>query len=214
MSRIVALDTETTGISHRLGHRVIEIGAVELIDGQLTGRQFHTYLQPQRRVDWGAQRVHGISDAMLVGKPLFSSKAAELLDFLRGSEMVAHNATFDVGFLDNELRLSGIPGTLAQHCRITCSLKLARGRWPGQGNKLDDVLQRLRIPSQRGLHGALKDAHLLAQVISHLRGGLPAVTPAVTSARSSPRHRPPRPHGPSPRPGPPRVRVLRRFQRR
>jgi DNA polymerase-3 subunit epsilon len=169
MSRIVALDTETTGISHRLGHRVIEIGAVELIDGQLTGRQFHTYLQPQRRVDWGAQRVHGISDAMLVGKPLFSSKAAELLEFLRGSEMVAHNATFDVGFLDNELRLSGIPGTLAQHCRITCSLKLARGRWPGQGNKLDDVLQRLRIPSQRGLHGALKDAHLLAQVIPHLR---------------------------------------------
>lgn len=169
MSRIVALDTETTGISHRLGHRVIEIGAVELIDGQLTGRQFHTYLQPQRKVDWGAQRVHGISDAMLVGKPLFSSKAAELLDFLRGSEMVAHNATFDVGFLDNELRLSGIPGTLAQHCRIICSLKLARGRWPGQGNKLDDVLQRLRIPSQRGLHGALKDAHLLAQVIPHLR---------------------------------------------
>lgn len=120
-------------------------------------------------MDWGAQRVHGISDAMLVGKPLFSSKAAELLEFLRGSEMVAHNATFDVGFLDNELRLSGIPGTLAQHCRITCSLKLARGRWPGQGNKLDDVLQRLRIPSQRGLHGALKDAHLLAQVIPHLR---------------------------------------------
>ncbi|WP_248791339.1 exonuclease domain-containing protein, partial [Escherichia coli] len=76
MNRIVALDTETTGISHRLGHRVIEIGAVELIDGQLSGRQFHTYLQPQRKVDWGAQRVHGISDAMLVGKPLFSSKAA------------------------------------------------------------------------------------------------------------------------------------------
>ena len=169
MSRIVALDTETTGISHRLGHRVIEIGAVELIDGQLTGRQFHTYLQPQRSVDWGAQRVHGISDAMLVGKPLFSSKAAELLEFLRGSEMVAHNATFDVGFLDNELRLAGMPGSLAQYCRITCSLKLARGRWPGQGNKLDDVLQRLRIPGNRGLHGALKDAHLLAQVIPHLR---------------------------------------------
>lgn len=169
MSRIVALDTETTGISHRLGHRVIEIGAVELIDGQLSGRQFHTYLQPQRKVDWGAQRVHGISDAMLVGKPLFASKAAELLEFLRGSEMVAHNATFDVGFLDNELRLAGIADGLAQHCRVACSLKLARGRWPGQGNKLDDVLQRLRIPGNRGLHGALKDAHLLAQVIPHLR---------------------------------------------
>lgn len=169
MSRVVALDTETTGISHRLGHRVIEIGAVELIDGQLSGRQFHTYLQPQRKVDWGAQRVHGISDAMLVGKPLFASKAAELLEFLRGSEMVAHNATFDVGFLDNELRLAGIADGLAQHCRVTCSLKLARNRWPGMPNKLDDVLQRLGIPGTRGLHGALKDAHLLAQVVPHLR---------------------------------------------
>lgn len=169
MTRLITLDTETTGISHRMGHRVIEIGAVELIDGCITGRQFHTYLQPERAVDWGARRVHGISDAMLVGQPLFASKAAALLDFLGGSEMVAHNASFDVGFLDNELRLAGIPGGLGQHCQVTCSLKLARKRWPGLPNKLDDLLQRLRIPHSRGLHGALKDAHLLAQVVPHLR---------------------------------------------
>lgn len=169
MTRVIALDTETTGISHRLGHRVIEIGAVELVDGRSTGRQFHTYLQPQRAVDWGAQRVHGITDAMLVGKPLFASVVDELLDFLDGAEIVAHNATFDVGFLDNELRLAGISKGLAGHCRITCSLKLARARWPRMPNKLDDLLHRLRIPHSRDLHGALKDAHLLAQVIPHLR---------------------------------------------
>ena len=121
--RQVALDTETTGISHRLGDRVIEIGAVELIDGQLTGRQFHTWLQPQRAVDWRATQVHGITDQMLVGKPLFADKAGELLDFLAGSEMIAHNATFDVGFLDNELRIAGIPAGLSRYCRITCSLR-------------------------------------------------------------------------------------------
>ena len=126
-------------------------------------------MQPQRAVDWGAQQVHGISDAMLVGKPLFAHKATELLDFLRGSEVVAHNATFDTSFLDNELRLAGIAGTLAQHCTITCSLRLARARWPGLPNKLDDVLQRLRIPYRRDLHGALLDAQLLAQAIPHLR---------------------------------------------
>lgn len=169
MNRVVALDTETTGISHRLGHRVIEIGAVELTDGRITGRQFHTYLQPQRAVDFGAQRVHGISDAMLVGQPLFASKAAELLDFIGGSELVAHNAAFDVGFLDNELALAGLRGGLAQHCRITCSLKLARARWPSLPNKLDDLLSRLGIQHDRGLHGALKDAHLLAKVFPHLR---------------------------------------------
>jgi len=113
MSRVIALDAETTGISHRLGHRVIEIGAVELIDGQLTGCQFKTYLQPQRMVGWGAERVHGVNDAVLVRKPRSSSKVAELLGFLRGSEMTAHNATFDLGFLDNQLHLASIPGTQA-----------------------------------------------------------------------------------------------------
>lgn len=169
MSRVIALDTETTGISHRSGHRIIEIGAVELIANKMTGRQFHTYLQPQRRVDPGALRVHGITDAMLVGKPLFAEKAMELLDFISGAEVVAHNAPFDVGFLDNELRLSGFSGGLARHCRVTCSLRLARERWPGLPNKLDDLLSRLRIPADRDVHGALKDARLLAHVMPYLR---------------------------------------------
>lgn len=152
-----------------MGDRVIEIGAVELVDGRITGRQFHTYLQPNRAIHWAAQRVHGISDAMLVGKPLFIDRALALLAFLDGAEVVAHNASFDVGFLDNELRLSGIQTSLSQHCRITCSLKLARARWPGLPNKLDDLLHRLHIPHQRDLHGALKDAHLLAQVVPYIR---------------------------------------------
>lgn len=169
MSRVVALDTETTGMSHRMGDRVIEIGAVELIDGRITGRQFHTYLQPNHPVHWAAQRVHGIGDAMLRGKPLFIDRALALLAFLDGAEVVAHNASFDVGFLDNELRVSGIQTTLSQHCRITCSLRLARARWPGLPNKLNDMLARLGIVHQRGLHGALKDAHLLAQVYPFLK---------------------------------------------
>lgn len=169
MSRVVTLDTETTGISHRMGDRVIEIGAVELIDGLPTGREFHTYLQPQRAIHWAAMRVHGITDAMLKGQPLFAQRADALLAFIAGCELVAHNATFDVGFLDNELRLAGRRDTLAQHCRITCSLQRARQRWPRQPNKLDDLLQRLGIEHQRGLHGALKDAHLLATIWPHLR---------------------------------------------
>lgn len=169
VQRTVTLDTETTGISHRMGDRVIEIGAVELIDGRITGRKFHTFLQPGRPVHWAAQRVHGISDAMLRGKPAFADRALGLLAFLDGAEVVAHNASFDIGFLDNELRLSGIQTELSQHCRITCSLRLARVRWPGLPNKLDDLLQRLRIPHERALHGALKDAQLLAQVIPYLR---------------------------------------------
>lgn len=169
MNRVVTLDTETTGMSHRLGDRVIEIGAVELIDGRITGRQFHTYLQPHRNVHWAAQRVHGISDAMLLGQPTFASKAGELLDFLHGAEVVAHNASFDTGFLNNELHISGHATTLAAHCRITCSLRLARARFPGMPNKLDDLLHRLRIPHERDRHGALKDALLLAKVLQQLR---------------------------------------------
>lgn len=169
MARIVTLDTETTGLSPRFGHRVIEIGAVELEDGRMTGRQFHTYLQPQRTVDFRAAQVHGITDEMLRGKPLFAEKASEFLGFIGGSEVVAHNAQFDVSFLESELQMARIPGGLGRYCTVTCSLRLARSRWPGQPNKLDDLLQRLRIPADRGLHGALKDAYLLAQVLPHLR---------------------------------------------
>ncbi|MHC1481703.1 DNA polymerase III subunit epsilon [Frateuria aurantia] len=169
MTRVVLLDTETTGISHRMGDRIIEIGAVEMVDGQLTGREYHTYLQPDRAVHWAARRVHGISDAMLVGKPRFASQAESLLAFVRGSEVVAHNAAFDTGFIDSELRRMGHGSTLAEHCRITCSLRLARARFPGLPNKLDDLLQRFAISHQREKHGALLDAQLLAQVLTKLR---------------------------------------------
>ncbi|WP_132999421.1 DNA polymerase III subunit epsilon [Luteimonas arsenica] len=169
MTRIVTLDTETTGLSARLGHRIIEIGAVEVMDGRITGRQFHTYLQPGRAVDPGARRVHGISDDMLVGKPAFADRAGELLDFVRGSEVVIHNAPFDTGFLDHELHLWNGRSRLADICRVTCSLKLARARFPGMPNKLDDLLRRLGIPAQRDLHGALLDAQLLAHVLLAMR---------------------------------------------
>lgn len=165
MTRVVTLDTETTGLSARYGHRVIEIGAVEVLDGRITGRQFHTYLQPDRPVDHGARRVHGISDSMLVGKPRFAEKAVEFLDFIRGSEVVIHNAAFDRGFLDHELGLWDRRSRLGDVCTITCSLELARSRYPGMPNKLDDLLRRLDIPAQRELHGALLDAQLLAQIL-------------------------------------------------
>lgn len=120
-------------------------------------------------MDRRTQCVHGISDAILVGKPLFASKSAELLEFPRSSEMVAHNPTFDVGFLENAPRLACTADGLAKHCRVTCSLKLARDRRPGMPNKLDDNRRRLRTPGTCGLHRALEDAHLLAHVVPHLR---------------------------------------------
>lgn len=170
MTRIVTLDTETTGLSPRFGHRIIEIGAVEIIDGRITGRQFHTYLQPGRPVDWRAQQVHGITDDMLRGQPVFGTKASELLDFLAGGEVVMHNASFDTSFLDHELgEWNG--SKLQDHCQVTCSLRLARQRYPKMPNKLDDLLHRLHIPSQRDLHGALLDAQLLAQIVLKWRAG-------------------------------------------
>lgn len=170
MSRIITLDTETTGLSPRFGHRIIEIGAVEIIDGRITGREFHTYLQPGRPVDWRAQQVHGITDDMLRGQPSFHAKANELLAFIAGSEVVMHNASFDTGFLDHELeQFNG--SRLQEHCRVTCSLRLARLRYPKMPNKLDDLLQRLKIPSRRDLHGALLDAQLLAQIMLKWQAG-------------------------------------------
>lgn len=169
MQRIVTLDTETTGLSPRMGHRIIEIGAVEIVDGQITGREFHTYLQPGRTVDPRAFQVHGISDAKLRGQPAFAARARGLLDFIGGAEVVIHNAPFDTGFLDHELGLWDGRSRLRDYCSVTCSLKLARVRYPGMPNKLDDLLGRMGIAAARGLHGALLDAQLLAQVLLRLR---------------------------------------------
>ena len=177
MSRQVVLDTETTGLEPAAGHRIIEIGCVELLDRRLTGRHFHRYINPQRDVDPGAFEVHGISGEFLADKPVFAQIAAEFLDFVSGAELIIHNAAFDVGFIDNELALldKGL-GRIAARCGVVDSLALARARHPGQKNRLDDLCRRYGVDnSQRELHGALLDAEILADVYLLLTGGQTAL---------------------------------------
>ena len=170
--RQVVLDTETTGMPVERGHRIIEIGAVEIINRRLTGRRFHHYLHPEREIDEGARAVHGISLDMLADKPRFGEIAGELIEFLRGAELIAHNAAFDVGFLDAELaRLPEAP-KVAQLAAVTDSLALARERYPGQRTSLDALCKRLGVDNaHRNLHGALLDAELLADVYLALTSG-------------------------------------------
>lgn len=166
MIRQIVLDTETTGLEVAAGHRVIEIGAIEIVARQRTGRRFHHYLNPERAIDEGALRVHGITGEFLADKPRFADIAGEFLDFIRGAELVIHNAAFDVAMLDAELaRLVPCPGRIADHATVTDTLAMARQRYPGQRNRLDDLCKRLGVDSsQRHLHGALLDASLLADV--------------------------------------------------
>ena len=163
--RQVVLDTETTGLSPKMGHRIIEIGAVELVDGERTGTQLHTYLDPERDIDPAAEKVHGISRGFLIGKPRFEDVSADLLAYLTGAELIIHNARFDLGFLDSELaRLGALP--IQAHCqKVIDTLALARNFHPKQRNSLDALCARYGIStSNRELHGALLDAELLAQV--------------------------------------------------
>lgn len=171
--RQVVLDTETTGLSWEGGHRVIEIGCVELVRRRPTGNRFQRYLNPDRAMDAGAMEVTGISNEFLLDKPRFYEIVDEFLDFIRGAELIIHNAAFDVGFLDNELALSGDAyGRLADHASILDSLALARERFPGQRNSLDALCKRFGIDnSHRSLHGALLDAELLAEVYLALTSG-------------------------------------------
>tara|TARA_A100001037_G_C14948561_1_gene543912 strand:- start:85 stop:804 length:720 start_codon:yes stop_codon:yes gene_type:complete len=171
--REIVLDTETTGLDPQLGHRVIEIGAVEIVDRKLTGRHFHEYINPERKVDDGAFEVHGLSDEFLGDKPLFASICEELLSFIRGSSLVMHNASFDESFLDNELKLSGFDfPSLKELCDIKDSLALAREKHPGQKNDLDALCRRYGVDnSTRSLHGALLDAEILADVYLLMTGG-------------------------------------------
>jgi DNA polymerase-3 subunit epsilon len=163
--RQVVLDTETTGLEFRLGHRVIEIGCAELINRKLTGERFHRYINPQREVEAGALAVHGLSDEFLEDKPKFADIAAEFLDFVRGAELVIHNASFDTGFLNNELALIDQP-RLEDVCgAVVDTLKLARTLHPGRKNSLDALCERYAVDnSGRTLHGALLDTELLAEV--------------------------------------------------
>jgi DNA polymerase-3 subunit epsilon len=175
--RQVVLDTETTGLEAEAGHRVIEIGAVEVVDRRLTGRRFHRYLNPERDIDDAAMEVHGISDEFLLDKPKFAEIAAEFVDFVQGAELVIHNAGFDVSFLDQELaRVEPSPGRVGDLCAVTDSLTLARHKHPGQKNNLDALCRRYDVDnSHRDLHGALLDAEILADVYLAMTGGQTAL---------------------------------------
>lgn len=175
--RQVVLDTETTGLSTAQGHRIIEIGCVELVNRRLTGREFHRFLNPDRDIDEGAERVHGISRADLETQPRFPEVVEELLEFLGGAELVIHNADFDIGFLEHELRLMKHPSpSMAAHAGILDTLMLAREMHPGQRNSLDALCKRYEVDaSKRDVHGALIDAELLARVYLAMTGGQAAL---------------------------------------
>jgi len=172
-NRIVVLDTETTGLSTREGHRIIEIGCVELINRRLTGERFHTYVNPERKIDDGAIAVHGISNEFLDDKPLFKQISAEFIAFIRDAELVIHNAPFDVGFINNEFSLlKNNTETIADFCLVFDTLVYARKKHPGQRNSLDALCKRYGIDnSHRELHGALLDAEILAEVFLLMTGG-------------------------------------------
>lgn len=162
--RQIILDTETTGLDPKQGHRIIEVGAVEMINRRLTGNRFHRYLNPEREIDAGAQQVHGISLDFLQDKPLFRDIAGDLLAFTGDAELIIHNAPFDVGFLNRELDMLGLEA-ITVRCTITDTLKMAKELNPGQRNNLDALCKRYAIDnSGRTLHGALLDAELLAEV--------------------------------------------------
>lgn len=171
--RQIVLDTETTGLEPELGHRIIEIGCVELVNRRPTGRTFHRYLNPERDIEEGALSVHGISREDLDGKPRFPEIAESLIEFISGAELVIHNAAFDVAFLDAEL--SKIPGearNIAALCAVLDTLALARSMHPGQRNSLDALCKRYSVDnSNRELHGALLDARILADVYLAMTGG-------------------------------------------
>jgi DNA polymerase III subunit epsilon len=175
--RQIVLDTETTGLSPAEGHRVIEIGCVEMVNRRLTGRDFHRFLNPDRDIDEGAERVHGISRADLRDKPRFPDVVEEFLAFIRGSELVIHNAPFDVGFLEHELRLmKHAKPEITQHASVLDTLTLAREMHPGQRNSLDALCKRYEVDaSGRDVHGALIDADLLARVYLAMTGGQTAL---------------------------------------
>jgi len=171
--RQIVLDTETTGLEPDMGHRIIEIGAVEVIDRKLTGQHFHKYINPEREIDDGAFEVHGISQTFLADKPVFVEIWEEFVDYVRGAELVIHNAPFDVSFLEYELRkIAGAPRNVTEICSVHDSLALARKKHPGQKNNLDALCRRYEVDnSQRQLHGALLDAEILADVYLLMTGG-------------------------------------------
>ena len=171
--RQVVLDTETTGLEVNQGHRIIEIGCVEMVNRRITGRHYHQYMHPQRDIDAGAMEVHGITLEFLAGKPTFEEVATEFVQFVEGAELIIHNAPFDVGFIDAELdRLDSNIAPLTELCSVLDTLQMARQKHPGQRNNLDALCQRYEIDNtSRTLHGAMLDAEILAEVYLAMTGG-------------------------------------------
>ena len=171
--RQVVLDTETTGLEVAKGHRIIEIGCVELLNRRRTDRTYHQYVRPEREIDEAAEEVHGISADMLKDKPVFAEVAEDFVNFISGAELVIHNAEFDVGFLDHEFRLAGLDSTDVNGCcAVVDTLPLARQLHPGQRNSLDALCKRYSVDnSGRDFHGALLDAQLLTDVYLAMTGG-------------------------------------------
>ncbi len=185
--RQVVLDTETTGLEVSQGHRIIEIGCVEVLHRRTTDQQYHQFLNPEREIDAGAQEVHGISLEFLADKPSFSSVADDFIEFVADAELIIHNASFDVGFINAELKLAGHKITdINQCCKVIDSLSMARKMHPGQKNNLDALCKRYDIDnSHRELHGALLDAQILADVYLALTGGQTSLSLAANSDSSA-----------------------------
>lgn len=188
--RQLVLDTETTGLEPAAGHRIIEIGCLELLDRKVTGNRFHVYLNPDREVDPGAVEVHGLSNDFLADKPRFSDIAADFLRFIRSAELIIHNAPFDVGFLNHEFRMIEGYQSLDEYCGVLDTLAMARKKHPGQRNSLDALCKRYNVDNKhRTLHGALLDAEILAEVYLAMTGGqtLLILEPDAPDELNSPR---------------------------
>lgn len=183
--RQIVLDTETTGLEHRQGHRVIEIGCVELINRKLTGNNYHVYINPEREIDIGAIEVHGITNEFLSDKPLFADIYQTFLNYVKNSELIIHNAPFDVGFLNAELaRVSADTPQLEDVCAVHDTLSQARKMFPGQRNDLDSLCKRYEVNNtHRELHGALLDAEILADVYLCMTGGQTALSLDAATGR-------------------------------
>lgn len=176
MLRQIFLDTETTGLEIRAGNRIIEIGCVEMVDRKLTGNNYHQYIKVDRESEEGALKVHGITTEFLADKPYFDKVSSAFLDYVKGAELIIHNAPFDVGFINNEFSLLSGISKLEEYCEISDSLVLARQMHPGQRNSLDALCKRYEIKNEhRQLHGALLDSEILADVYLAMTGGQTAL---------------------------------------
>jgi len=177
-NRQIVLDTETTGLDPKQGHKIIEIGCVEMINRRLTGNNYHQFIQPDREIDEGAQAVHGISNEFLADKPRFIDVVKDFIEYIDGSELIIHNAPFDVGFIDHEFKWAGAEyGSVSSYCSVIDTLVMARKMRPGKKNNLDVLCKEYEVNNaHRELHGALLDAELLAEVYLRMTGGQSALS--------------------------------------